>query len=136
MCVCVCVCVCGEHVRMCVFRGGACQQGKAVFIQSVPCLYHVVGKPLAGSQSGPRGHRGRPRDRHRRGREREVGHRGWPRNLLVDVCVCVRTYVRVCSLSYTTCLKTKKTPISAICFNISDMASPSRSGFGQNKTSN
>lgn len=83
-------------MRVCVacmslFRGGVGQQERAVFIQSVPCLYHVVGKttgrlPVRSQRTQ------RPAERQAQEREREVGHRGWPRNLLVE-----RASVRACA---------------------------------------
>lgn len=39
---CVCVCMCVWHASVHLRRVG--QQERAVFLQSVPCLYRVVGK--------------------------------------------------------------------------------------------
>lgn len=62
--------VCAECMPRCVaLEEGVGQQERAVFIQSVPCLYHVVGK-TTGSQSDPRGQPGRQTLTGDEGRER------------------------------------------------------------------
>lgn len=91
-------------MRVCVacmslFRGGVGQQERAVFIQSVPCLYHVVGKttgrlPVRSQRTQ------RPAERQAQERERE---RSRPQGVAKEpasgaserACVCVR----ICPLS-------------------------------------
>lgn len=82
----VCVCV----VCMSVFQGGVGQQERAVFIQSVPCLNHVVGKTTGRLPVRSRRTQ-RPSERVEETGETERSRpQGWPGNLLVQrECECM-----------------------------------------------
>lgn len=81
---------------MSVFRGGVGQQERAVFIQSVPCLYHVVGKttgrlPVRSQRTQ------RPAERQAQERKRGERERSRPQGVAKEPAsgerMCVRMHV-------------------------------------------